>query len=66
MSNRITKYIFPFILVLYGILMIKGVEIPRFSNNYDSGVFFIVIGILLVPIGLYFDFFYQEKDEDKF
>jgi len=56
------RYLIPLLLLIYGVLMINGVSIPRLGN--DGGPFFIFVAVLmliLIPILSFYDKKYFEN-----
>ena len=58
------RYLIPLLLLIYGVLMLNGVSIPRLGNT--GGPFFIVIAALMLislPILNFYDKKYHEKQK---
>lgn len=49
------RYIIILSFIIEGLLIMNGVKIPRINNDYGTGVFFLVTGIVLIPINIFFE-----------
>ena len=59
------RYLVPLLMLIYGVLMINGISIPRLGN--DSGPFFIVVAVIifiLIPILSFYDEKYFENKKE--